>query len=467
MGTALPAADGGADRDARRAAAAPAGLAPRPTLPVPRRGDPAALKLDVAVVAHSTGGYLLNLLESIRDRLDPRVLGEVHVWDNASSDRTLDLLARFSSEVPWLRVHASAANVHHGPALGLLLRHHVRGEWVLLLDADAELTADPTAALAPLLASRPGFVGQVHPEPDGFYLYLCHLLLHRPTYLTLPPFVRHGAPGVDLFREAAERAVPWARFRWVDHVRHFGQAALRGVAARGERANELHRFAAAQRDACRERLELEARLERRMAAYVSGAALPERPPSSSAPGWPFPDAAIPAARRRSPLSRLAALLPRAVADAARRRGAGGTRAELPGLFSLLRSRRPRTVLAIGTGWGGFLLLLSRAAAPGARLVSVGLPPWEADDPLADAAVERLRSFVPPSRSVVLLRSAPAEDAAVAAAREALGRERADVLLVDEEASGAAAARLLPLYRPLALPGATAAVLDRRGRLAVS
>lgn len=466
MGSALPPADGGADRNARRAEAAPARLAPRPALPVPGRGDPAALKLDVAVVAHSTGGYLLNLLESIRERLDPAVLGEVHVWDNGSSDRTLELLALFSSEVPWLRVHASATNFHHGPALDLLLRHHVRGEWVLLLDADAELTVDPAAALAPLLGSRPAFVGQVHPEPDGFYLYLCHLLVNRPAYLTLPPFRRHGAPGVDLFREASERGVPWARFRWVDHVTHFGQAALRGVAARGERGNELHRFASEQRDACPERLVLERRLEERLAAYLGGATLRSRPPVETAGVWPFPDASTRAGRGRAPLSRLASLLPRAVAAAARRRGARGTRAELARLFSLARSRRPRAVLVVGTGWGGWLLLLSRAAAPDARLVSVGLPPWEADDPLDAAAVERLRSFALPGQRLALVRSAPEQAATVAAARDALEGRPADLLLVDAEESGAEAGRLLAHYRGLALPGATVVAAGPSG-LAVS
>src|SRR5262245_27967592 len=48
------------------------------------------------------------------------------------------------------------------------------------------------------------------------------------------------------------------------------------------------------------------------------------------------------------------------------------RAEIRELFLRLRALRPQTVLEIGTNNGGTLLLLCRAAAPDATLISIDL-----------------------------------------------------------------------------------------------
>ncbi|MDL1951170.1 glycosyltransferase [Acidobacteria bacterium ACD] len=256
-----------------RAAPPQAAVAPAASRPRRSRVSP-PMKLDVAVVSHGTDAFLLNLLESVREHVPADALGEVHVLDNASPDRSLDVLARFSREAPWLAVHASPVNLHHGPALDVLLRRHARADHVLLLDADAEVTGDFLPRLLPLLSSRPAFVGQEHPEPDGFYLYLCHLLVDRRAYLSLPPFARHGAPGLALFAEVARRRLPVSRFRWVDHVRHHGQAALRALRARGESGNELFAFASRQPEASPRRLALVGGPDRRTRKGSRGAGHP-------------------------------------------------------------------------------------------------------------------------------------------------------------------------------------------------
>src|SRR5262245_28671310 len=97
---------------------------------------------DVVVVNYNTDFYLFNLLLSIRDRLPSARIARVHVWDNASTDRSLFMLGAFAAQAPWLRVYRSPVNVYHGPALDRLLREHCRQEWVLVLDSDAEVLAD-------------------------------------------------------------------------------------------------------------------------------------------------------------------------------------------------------------------------------------------------------------------------------------------------------------------------------------
>jgi predicted O-methyltransferase YrrM len=49
------------------------------------------------------------------------------------------------------------------------------------------------------------------------------------------------------------------------------------------------------------------------------------------------------------------------------------RSEIQALCEIVRQRRPRTVLEIGTEYGGTFFLFSRAAAPDALLISVDMP----------------------------------------------------------------------------------------------
>src|SRR5262245_13185042 len=100
------------------------------------------LRPDVAIVSHNTDDYLLNLLTSLEPLAAAERVGDVHIWDNASTDRTTQVLEAFERSQPWLRVHRSARNVHHGPALDHLLRDACRSDWVVVLDSDTEVVRD-------------------------------------------------------------------------------------------------------------------------------------------------------------------------------------------------------------------------------------------------------------------------------------------------------------------------------------
>lgn len=196
--------------------------------------DDRARRFDIAIVTYNTAAYLLRLIRSIAAVLPSGHVAAVHVWDNGSSDCSELVLDALASDCPWLRLHRSAGNMHHGPALDALLRACCSSPWVLLLDSDTEVRRNFVPELPALDDRRDILVGQVSPWAAPLYFYLAHLLINRARYLELPPFVHDGAPGIDLFQAVHDRCLPYHRFRWCDFVIHAGQASLRAVVARGE-----------------------------------------------------------------------------------------------------------------------------------------------------------------------------------------------------------------------------------------
>jgi len=405
-------------------------------------------RLEIAVVTHQTDAHLLRLLASIRERVPVSALAAVHVLDNASTDRTGELLARFAGQAPWLRVHRSPRNLHHGPGLDLLLREACSSDWVLLLDSDTEVLSALEDVVPGPEGQAPAFVGQIHPEPDELYAYLCHLLVHRPAYLSLPPFRAHGAPGLDYFRAVAARGLPYRRFRWREHVRHFGQGTLREIHRRGDTGNPLFAFAAeevARQEAVNAAREaFTAALRRSLGAFLDGG-----PDPGPAPPCPEEPPAPPARRRlaRGPFA----------LRTARRLGLAQHPHEMRELLRVARRERPRRVVEIGTLYGGSLFLLTCAASGDATLVSVDLPPWELDDPGELARCERLRSLAREGQRLELLRGDSHAPATRREVQALLPGGRAELLFLDGDSSYDGIARDFRSYAPLVVPGGLVAI----------
>lgn len=426
---------------------------------------------DVAIVSYNTDAYLHHLLVSLRDHLPPGRFGTVHVWDNGSTDATSMLLSAFGAHAPWLRVHRSRTNIQHGPALDRLLRDHCTGEWVLLLDSDTAVFRDFVPALPQCGDVPPAFIGQIHPQPGHLYAYLAHLLIHRPTYLALPPFRDDGAPGDEFFRAVAARQLRYERFRWCDYVSHAGQATLRGLHARGETSHPLYTFADAQVRATplpAARAALEQRLRERLTAFLASARGEETPGPEDVldlPGEPRR-----ALRRRSWTADArtywqggidAVRDPRAALaiHRARRIGLVQQIPEIRELFRRVRHLRPRRVLEIGTAYGGSLYLWTRAAAPDARIISVDLPPWELDDPGEAVRQAQFRSFGREHQSVELIRADSHHPDTRARVRAALGAEPLDFLFVDGDHTDDGVRRDVADYGALLRPGGLMALHD--------
>lgn len=378
---------------------------------------------DVVVVNYNTDFYLFNLLVSIRDRLPISRIAGVHVWDNASTDRSLSMLAAFAAQAPWLRVHRSPVNVYHGPALDRLLREHCRQEWVLVLDSDAEVLADFFPHLPPFDGAPPAFVGQMSAAAHQLYGCPFYLLLHRPAYLGLPPFRHHGAPGIDFFRHVAEHGVPYGRFRWSDWVRHYGQGTLRGVYARGEDDNVFFDFARREtqrQPPTRERRAWEDRFRKNLEKFLRAHAPAPAPPVGELVAAPAPEPdnragprealravlrLVPGARRlKSILTAALTSAETEALDAAAAIGMNQRRSEIRDLYRRVKAARPAVVLEIGTAYGGTLSLWTRLATDTATLISVDTPPWELDDPGEPDQLALFRTFPRAHQTLHLVRT---------------------------------------------------------------
>jgi cephalosporin hydroxylase len=479
-----------------------------------------ALIPDVAIVTYDADYYLLNLLSTLKAAGD---VGAVHVWNNASNDRTAALLERHRAAHGWPAVHTSPRNVQHGPALDALLREYCTAEWVLVLDADTEITRPFGDALESIELRDAAFVGQIQPHVPHLYAYLAHLLVNRRRYLSLPPFRDHGAPGIDYFRAVEERGERFVRFRWRDHVHHFGQGSLRRIVERGERDHVFYEFACAEQAARPkppDRFAREAQMERALDDFLNG----PHAPSAALKGPPYDGrdccAARSATRKGSPYDGHAATIDRsaalsgprsaAVEDAAvafrRSAGLSGPRsgalkraydglrrdlaerahdaslwlrsprraawlraarrfgivqqpAEAIALLSLLHPSQPSCVVEIGTAHGGSLLLWARAAAPDALIVSVDLPPWELDDPAELEKRQRIASVASSGQRLHLVRGSSHDPAVLAEARRLLDARPVDFLFIDGDHSYDGVARDFRDYAPLVRPGGIVAFHD--------
>lgn len=378
---------------------------------------------DVVVVNYNTDFYLFNLLVSIRDRLPTTRIACVHVWDNASTDRSLSMLAAFAVQAPWLRVHRSPVNVYHGPALDRLLREHCRQEWVLVLDSDAEVLADFFPHLPTFDGEPPAFVGQMSAAAQQLYGCPFYLLLHRPAYLRLPPFRHHGAPGIDFFRYVEAHGVPYRRFRWSDWVRHYGQGTLRRVYAGGEDDNVFFDFARRETERqlpTQERRAWEDRLQKNLEEFLRGhGPAPPAPVGElvAAPALERVDRAgprevlrtvlrlVPGARRlRSTLTAALTSAETEALDAAAVIGMNQRRSEIRDLYRRVKAARPAVILEFGTAYGGTLSLWTRLATDTATLISVDTPPWELDDPGEPDKLALFRSFPRATQTLHLVRT---------------------------------------------------------------
>ena len=109
---------------------------------------------------------------------------------------------------------------------------------------------------------------------------------------------------------------------------------------------------------------------------------------------------------------------------------GQIRAEISAFITLVARRKPQTVLEIGAGEGGTLMLLAMAAAPEATIISVDLPhgAFGGGYPLWKAIY--FRQFAIPSQRMHLLRVNSHVPTTVQRVRGILADRMLDVLFID-------------------------------------
>ena len=112
--------------------------------------------VDVVVAARDEQAVITRLVERLALLDYPNELLTLWVIDDGSSDRTPELLAELQSRHPQLRVLRREPNAGGGKsgALNLALQH-LKGRWMLVLDADAELQPDTLERLLPFAEAGP------------------------------------------------------------------------------------------------------------------------------------------------------------------------------------------------------------------------------------------------------------------------------------------------------------------------
>lgn len=106
------------------------------------------------------------------------------------------------------------------------------------------------------------------------------------------------------------------------------------------------------------------------------------------------------------------------------------RNELVPVLDIVKQRRPKTVLEIGTASGGTLFMLTRVAAPDALIISLDLPDGPFGGGYSEERIPLYEAFALPTQTMRLLRANSHDSSSLDAVREALGGKTIDLLFID-------------------------------------
>jgi predicted O-methyltransferase YrrM len=133
--------------------------------------------------------------------------------------------------------------------------------------------------------------------------------------------------------------------------------------------------------------------------------------------------------------------------------------EISTLLSLLALRRPVVVVEIGTASGGNLLLLARAAAHDALIVSIDLPGGEFGGGYRPWRIPLYRTFAGPKQTIQLIRGNSHAQETVERLMNILGGRGIDFLFIDGDHTYDGVSRDFGLYRSLVRRGGLIALHD--------
>jgi predicted O-methyltransferase YrrM len=143
-----------------------------------------------------------------------------------------------------------------------------------------------------------------------------------------------------------------------------------------------------------------------------------------------------------------------------RRGAVQKVPELERLVALVRERRPRAVVEIGTDKGGTLFAWCRLADPEAVLVSIDLPGGLFGGGYSWREARRFRHFfAQPTQTIHTIRRDSHDPKTVRRLERLLAGRPVDFLLIDGDHTYEGAKRDWELYEPFVAPGGLIAFHD--------
>jgi cephalosporin hydroxylase len=125
------------------------------------------------------------------------------------------------------------------------------------------------------------------------------------------------------------------------------------------------------------------------------------------------------------------------------------------MMEAVEEMRPRTVLEIGTAWGGTLFLLSRAAASDALLISVDLPGGKFGGELVKFhSIRRwiLKRIVLPGQALRFVRADSHKEETLKTVKRLLKARPLEILFIDADHSYDGVKRDFEMYSPLVAAG---------------
>jgi predicted O-methyltransferase YrrM len=150
---------------------------------------------------------------------------------------------------------------------------------------------------------------------------------------------------------------------------------------------------------------------------------------------------------------------REIAREAIQRGAMQKLSELEPLLALVRERRPRTVVEIGTSEGGSLYAWSRAADPYGLIVSIDKPGGLFGGGYSEDEAREFQSSTQPGQELHTLRRDSHKRRTLRRLRSLLDRRPIDFLMIDGDHTYKGVKRDWKMYEPLVAPGGLIAFHD--------
>jgi predicted O-methyltransferase YrrM len=150
---------------------------------------------------------------------------------------------------------------------------------------------------------------------------------------------------------------------------------------------------------------------------------------------------------------------REVAAEAIRRDAWQKLTELEPLLALIRERKPRTVVEIGTHRGGTLFALCQVADPEALIVSIDLPDGLFGGGYSEEEAERFQEFAQPDQELRTLRRNSHRRRTVRWLKKLLAGRPIEFLMIDGDHRYKGVKRDWKIYEPLVAPGGLIAFHD--------
>jgi predicted O-methyltransferase YrrM len=150
---------------------------------------------------------------------------------------------------------------------------------------------------------------------------------------------------------------------------------------------------------------------------------------------------------------------RELAAEAIRRDAFQKVTELESLLALIRDRRPRTVVEIGTHRGGTLFALCQVADPAALVVSIDLPKGLFGGGYSRQDAKRFQEFARPDQQLMTLRRNSHSRRTVRRLKKLLQGRPIDFLMIDGDHRYDGVKRDWEIYEPMVASGGLIAFHD--------